>query len=68
MNNNSEPLLNAEEDRLVIFPIRYPKLWDMYKKMRSAFWIPDDFFDKMMETIIQPEIGLNNKYIYKNIF
>jgi len=42
MNNNSEPLLNAEEDRLVIFPIRYPKLWDMYKKMRSAFWIPDE--------------------------
>ena len=39
---NSEPLLNAEEDRLVIFPIKYPELWHMYKKQRSAFWIPDE--------------------------
>ena len=36
---DSEPLLNAEEDRLVIFPIKYPELWHMYKKQRSAFWI-----------------------------
>jgi ribonucleoside-diphosphate reductase beta chain len=42
MNNKLEPLLNAEENRLVIFPIRYPKLWNMYKIMRSAFWIPDE--------------------------
>lgn len=37
-----EPLLNLDEERLVIFPIKYPELWQMYKKQRSSFWTPDE--------------------------
>jgi ribonucleoside-diphosphate reductase beta chain len=39
---NKEPLLNIDEERLVIFPIKYPDLWQMYKKQRSSFWTPDE--------------------------
>jgi ribonucleotide reductase beta subunit family protein with ferritin-like domain len=37
-----EPLLNPNEDRLAIFPIKHPKLWEMYKLQRSAFWTPEE--------------------------
>lgn len=45
--NNNEPLLDPSKQRLVIFPIQYKDFWDMYKKMRAAFWVPDeiDFAD-----------------------
>ena len=40
--NNYEPLLDPRQNRLVIFPIKHPEIWDMYKKQRAAFWIPDE--------------------------
>ena len=30
----NEPLLKANPNRFVIFPIKYPQLWEMYKKVR----------------------------------
>lgn len=35
----NEPLLRAEEKRYNIFPIRYPKLWDFYKRALASFWV-----------------------------
>lgn len=38
---NIEPkelLLNPSNDRLVIFPIKYLDMWDMFQKQRKAIW------------------------------
>lgn len=35
----TEILLDANEKRLTTFPIKYPVLWDKYKKMESCFWV-----------------------------
>ena len=49
ITNKIEPLLDPESQRLVIFPIKYPELWNTYKKQRAAFWIPDEIdFSKDM--------------------
>ena len=40
--NSYEPLLDSKQNRLVIFPIKYKEIWSMYKKQRSAFWVPDE--------------------------
>jgi ribonucleoside-diphosphate reductase beta chain len=37
-----EPLANPEESRLVVFPIRYPDIWNMYKKMQAANWTAEE--------------------------
>ena len=36
-----EILLDANEKRLTTFPIKYPVLWDKYKKMESCFGLPE---------------------------
>ena len=33
-----EPVLNNNPDRHVVFPIRYPDMWDMYEKALASFW------------------------------
>ena len=39
MNKNSnEPLLTECEDRYVMFPIKSPEIWQMYKKQIDCFW------------------------------
>lgn len=35
----SELLLRPEEKRLNVFPIRYPKIWEFYKKSLASFWV-----------------------------
>jgi ribonucleoside-diphosphate reductase beta chain len=37
-----EPLLDPNEDRFVIFPIRYPDIWAKYKQHMSVFWTPEE--------------------------
>jgi ribonucleoside-diphosphate reductase subunit M2 len=34
----SEPLLTEDENRYVMFPIRYDDVWDMYKRQVDCFW------------------------------
>lgn len=36
------PLLDANPKRFVILPIEYPKLWELYKKHKAAFWTAEE--------------------------
>ena len=38
----SEILLSEEENRYVIFPIKYDDIWKMYKKAMANFWTPEE--------------------------
>ena len=38
----NEYLLEPEEGRLTIYPIRYPKLWSWYKKQEAAIWFVEE--------------------------
>ena len=35
-------LLTPNEDRFVLFPIKYPKLWEFYKKAEASFWTSEE--------------------------
>ena len=37
-----EPLLTPDDSRLVLFPIRYPKYWELYKKSVASFWTAEE--------------------------
>lgn len=37
-----EPILNPENNRLTIFPIKYQEIWDEYKKQISIFWTAEE--------------------------
>jgi len=36
--NQSEPLLAPDDNRFVMFPIKYQEIWEMYKKQVDCFW------------------------------
>ena len=38
IENSSEPLLTATDDRYVMFPLKYADVWDLYKKQVDCFW------------------------------
>ena len=37
-----EPLLEENPNRFVMFPIKYPKIYEMYQKHVSVFWTPEE--------------------------
>jgi ribonucleoside-diphosphate reductase beta chain len=37
-----EILLEENKDRFVLFPIKYPKIWEMYKKSEQSFWTAEE--------------------------
>jgi ribonucleotide reductase beta subunit family protein with ferritin-like domain len=36
--DTEEPLLNSDNKRFTVFPIKYHDIWNMYKKMEACFW------------------------------
>jgi ribonucleotide reductase beta subunit family protein with ferritin-like domain len=38
----NEPLLTPEKDRFSIFPIKYPGLWEAYKRQLAAVWVVNE--------------------------
>ncbi len=36
--NHLEPLLSPDDNRFVMFPIKYQDVWEMYKKQVDCFW------------------------------
>lgn len=36
----TDPILTPNDDRYILFPIKYPDVWDMYKKSMDCFWTP----------------------------
>ena len=37
------PLLDDNPDRFCMFPIKYPQIWEMYKKAEASFWTGEGF-------------------------
>ena len=37
-----EVLLEENKERFVLLPIRYPKIWEMYKKAEQSFWTAEE--------------------------
>ncbi|XP_038979935.1 putative ribonucleoside-diphosphate reductase small chain B [Phoenix dactylifera] len=48
-----EPLLAPTPDRLLMFPIRYLQVWEMYKKAVTSFWTAD--LSHWLHTLIPDE-------------
>ena len=42
MSQENELLLKENKDRFVILPIKYPAIWEMYKKSEASFWTAEE--------------------------
>jgi len=41
-NNNTEPLLEENRNRFVLFPIKQDDIWQMYKQSEASFWTAEE--------------------------
>lgn len=41
-NQEPEPLLIEDKTRFVLFPIKQPDIWEMYKKAEASFWTAEE--------------------------
>jgi ribonucleotide reductase beta subunit family protein with ferritin-like domain len=63
---NTEPILNPENFRFTIFPIKYNTIWDLYKKQLSCFWKAEEIdFSKDYDDY--NELDTNEKHFIKMI-
>lgn len=42
MEQSNELLLKDNKDRFVLLPIKYPKIWEQYKKHEASFWTAEE--------------------------
>ncbi|KAF5309551.1 hypothetical protein D9619_010531 [Psilocybe cf. subviscida] len=42
MGDEEEPILKECRRRFILFPIRYPDIWDAYKKAQASFWTAEE--------------------------
>ena len=61
-----EPLLDPNEDRHVIFPIRHPDIWTKYKQHMSVFWTPEEI-DLAKDMKDWEKLSDNERHIIKHI-
>ena len=61
-----EPLLDPNEDRHVIFPIRHPDLWNKYKLNMAVFWTPEEI-DLAKDMKDWEKLSDNERHFIKHI-
>eukprot|EP01054_Gregarina_sp_Poly1_P009499 Gregarina_sp_Poly_1__9498@NODE_597_length_7261_cov_402_527940_g461_i0_p3_GENE_NODE_597_length_7261_cov_402_527940_g461_i0NODE_597_length_7261_cov_402_527940_g461_i0_p3_ORF_typecomplete_len419_score63_91Ribonuc_red_sm/PF00268_21/6_5e05Ribonuc_red_sm/PF00268_21/1_7e21_NODE_597_length_7261_cov_402_527940_g461_i0401296 len=40
---DTEEIFKSNPSRWVLLPVEYPTLWELYKKIETTFWTPEDF-------------------------
>lgn len=61
-----EPLLDAKEDRFVIFPIKHQDLWSKYKQHQSVHWTPEEI-DLSKDMKDWEKLSANEQHFIKHI-
>lgn len=64
--NSIEDLLTEDRNKYVMFPIKYPDIYEMYKKAASAYWLPDEI-NFQQDTIDIDKLSENEKYFINHI-
>ncbi|XP_020282774.1 ribonucleoside-diphosphate reductase subunit M2 B-like [Pseudomyrmex gracilis] len=62
-----EPLLDGGANRFVIFPIHYPDIWDMYKKVEATFWTVQEVETEKDKKDWEEKLDDNQKHFILNV-
>lgn len=61
-----EPMLDPNEDRFVVFPIRHPDIWAKYKQHMAVFWTPEEI-DLSKDMAHWEKLNDNERHFIKHI-
>ena len=63
---SKEPLLAPDDNRFVMFPIKYDDIWQMYKKQVDCFWRPEEI-DLTKDLTIWESLHQDERYFISMI-
>lgn len=66
MSRISEPLLKDNPNRFVMFPVKYPKIWEAFQTHRKAYWVESEV-DLSNDVRDWKKLNDNEKHFIKNI-
>jgi ribonucleoside-diphosphate reductase subunit M2 len=64
--NQIEPLLSPDDNRFVMFPIKYDDIWQMYKKQVDCFWRAEEI-DLTKDLVNWESLNGDEKYFISMI-
>ena len=62
-----EKMLNEEENRYVIFPIKYDEIWKMYKKAEANFWTTEELDLSKDNRDFTSKMNDDERYFVENV-
>lgn len=65
-NLKMEPILDKAQGRTLLFPIKYEKIWQMYKKAEASFWTVEEV-DLTKDIEHWQKLSDNERYFIQNI-
>ena len=65
--NTSEPILEKNEGRFVIFPIQHHDIWEWYKKSEASFWTAEEIYLHQDLTDWTSKLNEDERYFIKHI-
>lgn len=61
-----EPLLSQENNRMTVYPIKFPTIWEAYKRQMAAFWTAEEIdFSKDFDDY--EKLNENEKHFIKMV-
>ncbi|GAQ86383.1 Ribonucleotide reductase [Klebsormidium nitens] len=66
MDSLTEPLLMDNPSRFCMFPIKYPEIWEMYKKAEASFWTAEEV-DLHSDLMHWDALNDNERHFIKHI-
>jgi len=66
-NKEKEEILRENKGRFVVFPIKYPKIWELYKLALSTFWIAEEVDLSIDIKDWETKLNENERFFIKNI-
>jgi len=64
--SSTSPFKNGEVDRYVLFPIKYPAIWEAYKKHQSLYWSAEEV-DISQDTKAWEKLTDDERYFIKMV-
>jgi ribonucleotide reductase beta subunit family protein with ferritin-like domain len=65
-NSTIEPLLDERNNRLTIYPIKFPQVWKEYKKQQSCMWVVEEV-DLSKDIDDWNKLNDNEQFFLKNV-
>lgn len=64
--NSNDPILKSNDQRFVLFPLKYHSVWEMYKKHMAVFWTAEEI-DLVPDLVDWEKLNKDEKHFITHV-